>query len=97
MATKVNTCIYLDRKVLETAKRVGLNVSRVSENALVEAIGRLRGMEAETGLKSRPRVEGRGRDSNPGGRLHRPVDYQATCSIHTFFCEVFLKSLSTLY
>jgi post-segregation antitoxin (ccd killing protein) len=39
MATKVNACIYLDKKVLETARQVGLNISRVSENALKEAIG----------------------------------------------------------
>jgi len=66
MVTKVNACIYLDRKVLETAKQMGLNVSRVSENALVEAIKRLSGPEQETGLQSRARGEGRGRDSNPG-------------------------------
>jgi len=97
MVTKVNTCLYINKKVLETAKQMGLNVSRVSENALKEAIIRLTEPKQETGLRSRPRAEGRGRDSNPGGRLHKPVDYQATCSIHTFFCEVFLKSLSTLY
>lgn len=38
---KVSACLYIGRGVLETAKRLGLNVSRVSENALVEAIGRL--------------------------------------------------------
>ena len=78
MSNKVSTCLYIDKSVLEAAKKVGLNISRVSENALIEAIRRLRGMEVETGLKSRPRVEGRGRDSNPGARLHRPVGYQAT-------------------
>jgi len=51
MVTKVNTCIYLDRKVLETAKQMGLNVSSVSENALVEAVGRLEGPERETDLR----------------------------------------------
>ena len=78
MVTKVNTCIYLDRKVLETAKQMGLNVSRVSENALKIAIERLSGPELGTGLDSPARAEGRGRDSNPGARLHRPVGYQAT-------------------
>ncbi len=43
MSRKVSTCLYIDRAVMETARRVGLNVSRVSENALIEAIGRLRG------------------------------------------------------
>ncbi len=78
MVTKVNTCIYLDRKVVETAKRIGLNVSRVSENALKDAIGRLTEPERGTVLNSPARAEGRGRDLNPGARLHRPVGYQAT-------------------
>ncbi len=78
MGKKVSTCLYINKEVLETAKRVGLNVSRVSENALKEAIGRLEDPKQETGLRSRPRAEGRGRDSNPGARLHRPVGYQAT-------------------
>ena len=78
MVTRVNACIYLDRKVLETAKEIGLNVSRVSENALIEAIGRLEGPERETVLNSPPRGEGRGRDLNPGAGLHRPVGHQTT-------------------
>ncbi|TET26564.1 MAG: hypothetical protein E3J73_04365 [Candidatus Bathyarchaeum sp.] len=75
MMKKVNTCLYIDKQVLETARKVGLNLSRVSENALVEAIGRLQGRKQETSLQSPPRVEGRGRDLNPGARLHRPVGY----------------------
>ena len=47
---KVSACLYIGRGVLETAKRLGLNVSRVSENALIEAIGRLQGPEAGKGL-----------------------------------------------
>jgi hypothetical protein len=38
--------LYINREVLETARRSGLNLSRVSENALVEAIRRLDGPEA---------------------------------------------------
>jgi hypothetical protein len=60
MSNKVSTCLYIDKGVLETARRVGLNVSRVSENALKEAIGRLMGPKRETGLNSPPRGEGRG-------------------------------------
>ena len=44
VGSKKSTCLYIDREVLETAKRVGLNASRVSENALVEAIRRLGGL-----------------------------------------------------
>ncbi len=61
MRNRKSTCLYIDRKILETAKQVGLNVSRVSENALKEAIGRLGGPERETGLKSPTSAEGRGR------------------------------------
>ena len=49
---KVNTCVYIEREILETARELGLNVSRVAENGLVEAIGRLTGAKPETGLNS---------------------------------------------
>lgn len=75
MGNKVSTCLYISRKVLETAKQVGLNISKVSENALIEATRRLKGTEAETSLQSPVIVEGRGRDLNPDARLHRPVGY----------------------
>ena len=80
MCAKASTCLYIEKEVVETAKQAGLNSSKVSENALVEAIGRLTGQKAVTGLKSRPPVnlEGRDRDLNPGARLHRPIGYQAT-------------------
>ena len=80
MGSKVSTCLYIDRAVIEAARQLGLNLSRVSKNALVEAIGRLSGPEPGMGLESRARgdVEGRGRDLDPGARLHRPIGYQAT-------------------
>ena len=80
MGNRVSTCLYIDRGVIEAAKRMGLNVSKVSENALKSAINRLSEPELGTGLLSRARghPEGRGRDLNPGARLHRPIGYQAT-------------------
>ena len=78
MGNKKSTCLYLDQEIVETAKQMGLNVSRVSENALMEAIECLRKPNRGAGLTSRADSEGRGRDSNPGARLHRPVGYQAT-------------------
>ena len=80
MKSKVSTCLYIDKGVLETARQVGLNVSKVSENAVIDAIERLNGSKPETSLSSQPKPvwEGRGRDSNPGARLHRPIGYQAT-------------------
>jgi len=73
MPSKKSTCPYLDKKVVESARRMGLNVSRVSENALIEAVRRLGSPEQGTSLGSPPRVEGRDRDSDPGAGLHRPV------------------------
>ena len=73
MGKRKSTCRYLDKEIVETAKRMGLNVSRVSENALVEAIGRLRGTKQETSLNSLANFEGRDWDLNPGAGLHRPV------------------------
>jgi hypothetical protein len=77
MTSKVSTCLYVDRGALETAHNVGLNVSKVSENALIEAISKLTGTVPTTSLNSQTPVnkEGRGRDSNPGARLHRPMSY----------------------
>ncbi len=43
---KISACLYIGREVLETAKKMGLNLSRVSENALVEAIRKMDGPEA---------------------------------------------------
>jgi post-segregation antitoxin (ccd killing protein) len=60
MGNKVSTCLYIDRKILENAKRLGLNVSRVSENALVEAIKRLSGPERGTVLNSPARAQALG-------------------------------------
>jgi post-segregation antitoxin (ccd killing protein) len=38
---KVSTCLYIDKEVLETARLIGLNISRASENGLIGAIARL--------------------------------------------------------
>jgi hypothetical protein len=77
MSNKVSACLYIDWGVLETARSAGLNISKVAENALVEAIGRLTGQKLVTGFNSQTpdKFEGRGRDLNPGARLHRPLSY----------------------
>lgn len=41
MGKKVVTSIRIDQDVLRTAKELGLSVSKISENALKEAIKRL--------------------------------------------------------
>ena len=61
---KVSTCLYIGREVLKTAKDLGLNLSRVAENALVEAIRKLDGPEARKKAVGSPGLLVRG-DSNP--------------------------------
>ena len=90
MGNKVSACFYINKEILETAKQVGLNLSKISENALVEAVRRLSDPEPETSLRSRIGSEGRSRDSNPGARLHRPVGYQAT-PLWTIMCAFVMK------
>jgi hypothetical protein len=52
MGSKVSACLYIDRDVLETAKQMGLNINKVSENILVGAIGLLGGVKPRDGLNS---------------------------------------------
>jgi post-segregation antitoxin (ccd killing protein) len=89
VSNKVSTCLYLDRKIMQTAKEAGRNVSKVAENALVEAIGKLAGTKRETAFRNRSNENlwGRGRDLNPGARLHRPMGYQATSPRPLFCCS----------
>ena len=63
---KVSACLYIGREVLETAKKSGLNLSRVAENALIEAIGRLQGPENRNGPAA------------ASGRLVRGVGFEPT-------------------
>ncbi len=84
MRDRKSTCLYLDQEVVETAKKFRLNMSRVSDNALLDAPGRLRKPKQGTSLQTLTDLEGRGGDSDPCARLseprrlHRPVGYQAT-------------------
>lgn len=52
MSNKASTCPYIDRRIMESAKEAELNVSKVAENALVEAIGKLTGTKQGTAFKS---------------------------------------------
>ena len=52
MVDKVSTYLYIKKEVPETAKQIGLKVSKVSENALLDAIGRLKEPKQETGLQN---------------------------------------------
>jgi len=52
MGKKKPSCLYPDAQVVETARKLGLNISKVSENALKKAIGRLKDPRLENGLNS---------------------------------------------
>jgi len=49
---KKNVVIYLDPEVVKEAKELGLNISKVCENALKEAIRRLKGEYPQNVLNS---------------------------------------------
>ena len=81
MGKKKKTLLYLDSDVAQKAKDLGLNLSKVSENALKEAIRRLEGTKSETdcpdGIHCGERgVECEGWDSNP--RRPSPEDLKSS-------------------
>ena len=47
MSGKVKVNLTMDRKVVEKAKKIGLNISKVSENALKEIIRRIESPNAQ--------------------------------------------------
>jgi hypothetical protein len=76
--------ITLSPHLLAEARIRNLNISRICEQALSSIIDYLPPKnEAESSPVLDPcsfqeNGEGRGRDLNPGARLHRPIGYQAT-------------------
>ncbi len=67
---KKSVMVYLDPKVVKEARELGLNLSKVSENALKEAIRRLKGESCQNILNSHfsdtsESEEWTGRDLNP--------------------------------
>ncbi len=57
MQSKARTTLYIDKAVVRKAQSIGLNVSRVAENALVQSIKALEGIipsnQPNTGLRAR--------------------------------------------
>jgi len=52
MGKTIVTSIRIDEEVFREAKKLGLNISKVSENALKEAIRRLKGENCQNTLNS---------------------------------------------
>jgi hypothetical protein len=83
MGKRKMTTIRIDAELLKKAHDLGLNVSKISENALKDAIERMERPKTQTdGGKHLEKVEKRGVwDLNPRGpkdhRLSRPAPYQA--------------------
>jgi len=48
MGKKGKVTLYIDDQVVRAAKEAGLNLSKISENALKEAIARLKGMRGKS-------------------------------------------------
>jgi post-segregation antitoxin (ccd killing protein) len=53
MGTKKRILLYIDSETIRKARELGLNLSKVSENALKEAITRISAPKAETIQKVR--------------------------------------------
>jgi len=68
---KKRTTLYLEEELIETAKKLGLNLSRICEIALEDAIKRLKGAD----LKNEGEKCG-GWDSNP--RRPTPEDLKSS-------------------
>ena len=51
MGSKRSACLYIDKETLETANKIGLSISKVSEKALKEAVSRLSDPKDGTGLE----------------------------------------------
>jgi hypothetical protein len=72
MGRPVVTSIRIDEDVLREAKALGLNVSKICENALKMAIERLRPLYE----RDEPRGRCGRRDLNPGRQLGRPFGHR---------------------
>ena len=81
---KITVGITISPQILAEARNRNLNISRICEQALQSILDYI---QPETQTESSEflspgsfvkKEEGRGRDLNPGARLHRPIGYQAT-------------------
>ena len=74
MKNKQNITLYLDREVIEKARELGLNISKVCENALIQAVKALEDIFTEKGgnLGTVGSWWCSGGDLNPRLRLERP-------------------------
>jgi len=54
---KKNVVIYLDPEIVKEARDLGLNISKISENALKEAIRRLKGENLQNSYNSGNRAD----------------------------------------
>ncbi len=52
MGRKVRTTLLIDEEVLKVAKQIGINVSQFTENALREAIYKLKSHNSTSNIKS---------------------------------------------
>ena len=57
---KKSVMVYLDPEVVKEARELGLNISRICENALKEAIRRLKGENSQNNFNHQEMVGPRG-------------------------------------
>lgn len=66
MGKKIRTTIYLDEEISEKAKDLGLNISKVCENSLIQAIKAMEGVYGKKEPKIHPISHLKMEDGGPG-------------------------------
>ena len=66
MGKRKITTIRIDQEILAKAHDLGLNVSKIAENALKDAINRMEGSNSQEGLKTSPESAQTIGKSSPG-------------------------------
>ena len=69
MRKKITIGIYVDEEVVRKAKEIGLNISKIAENALKDVIEKISGTNS-------------GNETGPGGLEPPTPGLEGRCSIH---------------
>jgi hypothetical protein len=80
---KITAAIYVEENVIREARKLGLNISRTCENALEEAIKRLKGSSSQN----------HGSDS-PNPRCPSPLPTSSRAQAHIRHSKLFIGSRS---
>ena len=83
MGKKVKVTLLMDDEVVKKGKNLGLNLSKVCENALIDMIKRIESPKGDTGTGNRTAKCEREDVAGPGGFEPSTPDLGGLCSILT--------------